>query len=99
MPDFARILGNAPAYVSHTDAELRRLPPDASEDEITSLVARTVAAVEEFLASSAGTVPFIASVDEHTSTEVLSDLVTAHLNPAQRRVVSLVMRNLSDDRR
>lgn len=97
MPAFARILGDAPAHVAHTDAELRRLPPDATEDEIDSLVARTVTAVEEFLASSADTVPFITRVDEHTSTEVLSDLVTAHLNPAQRRVVSLVMRHLSDD--
>ena len=91
MPAVAKALREAPAELGRIDAELRGLHPESSDDEVTSLAERTIVIIDDFLAGAEETLPVLTGLDDQTSTEAMTDLVTEHMNPAQRRVMALVI--------
>lgn len=96
MPDVVKALKEVPDDFAQIDAELRQLHPDASEDEIISLAERAAAIAGDFLAAAEGTLPTVdTSIGEQAGTDAMMSLIAEYMNPAQHRVMALLIERLA----
>lgn len=96
MPGFAEVMHGIPDEIARFDAELLHLPPDITEARIDALAERGTALIAQFLDEHGDALPqFDAVVGEGVSAEAMTTLMNEHMNPAQQRVMSLIVERLA----
>lgn len=96
MPSFAEAMHGAPDALTQINTELMGLPPDTSEAEITALAERGAALITGFLAERGDAIPhFDISIGEQEGADAMTTLMNEHMNPAQRRVMTLIIERLT----
>lgn len=100
MPGFARTMQNAPRELTAVNEELLALPPHASEATVEELADRGAAAIAAFLADQGTALPQLsAGLDGGAGPglDAMAALLREHLNPAQLRVMTQIMRQFTDE--
>jgi len=96
MPAFADTMREAPDALTQLNAELLRLPPETTEEQITALAERGAALVTEFLAERGDALPlFDSRVSEDMGANAMTVLMNEHMNSAQQRVMKLIIERLA----
>lgn len=92
---FAAAVHDAPGELRALDIVIRDLPADASEREIAALADRSVRAISEFAAANPRLFGGVQREWADADAAVLNAVATDSMNPAQRRVMRLVVERLS----
>lgn len=96
MPAFAETMRGAPAALTHFNTELLRIPNDTSEEQIVDLAERGAALIEEFLANRGDALLRLdTSTGEQIGADAMTSLMFEHMNPAQQRVMTLIIERLT----
>lgn len=95
MPAFANTMRNASDALAQLNSELLALPTDTSEDQVAALVERGVTLISEFLTVQGNVIPgFDPRIKEHEGADAMTELMNEHMNPAQQRVMNLIVEQL-----
>lgn len=96
MPAFANAMRNTPGALAHLNSELLALPADTPVEQLTALADRGVALITEFLAEQGDAIPrFDSSIEEQEGADAMTELMNEHMNPAQQRVITLIIERLA----
>lgn len=96
MPAFAEAMRDAPEALERFSTELMHLPAETSEAQTVALAERGIRVIEEFLADRGDALPrFEHRSGEEIEADAMTELMTEHMNPAQERVMTLLIERLT----
>ncbi|WP_053383916.1 MerR family transcriptional regulator [Leucobacter celer] len=96
MPGFAEAMQRTPDALHRLNADLLNLPAETTEAEIRALAEQGAALITAFLTERGDALPrFDARVGEQIGAEAMTALVNEQMNPAQRRVMMLIIERLT----
>ncbi len=95
MPGFVEVMQGVPQALARFDEGLLQLAPDTTEGHIVALAEQGTALISQFLNEQGHALPkFDALGGEAVSAEAMTTLINEHMNPAQQRVMSLIIERL-----
>lgn len=99
VPFFVAALAEVSDDVVHLNAEMLELPEDAGEERVAEVAQLGVELIGAFLEGKQGEFPTIdtTKLGEREAQEAMTDLATAHMNSAQRRVLNSIFKQFAVD--
>lgn len=95
LPSFTQVMREAGGALARFDAEVLQLPADTPEAEVVALAERGAVLIDDFFTERGDALPqFRLRVDDDVSASAMAAIMREHLNPAQDRVMVLLVERL-----